>query len=165
MIHSDGRISTELIRYGWKNYKTIYLKPIVNKKTGYVSHTLGFNKKQTTYYVHRIVAQAFIPNPDNKPCINHKDGNKQNNCVENLEWCTYSENHKHSYDELSRLSSNLGKNLGGGVCFRKDRNYWIAYCDYLNKRKYLGSFKSEQEARYCLNEYNTIIGKPIFGKT
>lgn len=47
--------------------------------------------------VHRVIAETFIPNPNNFACVNHKDGNKLNNSVDNLEWCTYSENTLHSY--------------------------------------------------------------------
>lgn len=67
------------------------LKP-VNIGNGYVRVMLCKNKTNKLYLVHRLVAQAFIENPTNLPCINHIDENKQNNSVENLEWCTHKYN-------------------------------------------------------------------------
>jgi hypothetical protein len=64
---------------------------------GYRQATItGKDGIKKTKYVHRMVAETFIPNPDNKPCINHKDGNKNNNHVENLEWVTVAENNEHA---------------------------------------------------------------------
>ena len=63
------------------------------KPTGYTAISVG--KKE--YFVHRLVALAFLPNPENKKEENHIDGNRSNNSVENLEWCTRSENAKHMY--------------------------------------------------------------------
>ena len=70
------------------------------KRDGYHQVTLARNGKLTYCSVHRIVAHAFIQKVEGKNCINHKDGNKDNNCSDNLEWCTYQENVRHSIDVL-----------------------------------------------------------------
>ena len=72
------------------------LKPYINR--GYPSVKLYNNKKNKSVRVYRLVAMAFIENPNNYPCINHKDGNKGNTFVENLEWCTYKHNQKHAWE-------------------------------------------------------------------
>ncbi len=61
-------------------------------KSGYLRVALKIDKKTTRILLHRLVAQVFIPNPNNLPCVNHIDENRINNCVDNLEWCTYSYN-------------------------------------------------------------------------
>lgn len=66
------------------------------EKTGYVSVTVKDRDRRMTFRVHKLVAQAFIPNPENKPQINHINGIKTDNRVENLEWCTQVENAKHA---------------------------------------------------------------------
>lgn len=80
-----------------RNKKTgLYLKPKYNKK-GYQYINLSISKyKSVKWYIHRLVGFHFIPNPKNKPQINHKDGNPSNNNVENLEWCTNEENQRHA---------------------------------------------------------------------
>ena len=71
------------------------MKPMDNGK-GYLRIKLTINSKEKRIMLHRIIAEAFIPNPENKRCVNHIDGNKQNNLLYNLEWCTHSENSQHS---------------------------------------------------------------------
>lgn len=73
-----------------------------DRGNGYLAVNLCNGKIRKTFSVHTIVANTFIENVKNAPCVNHKDGNKLNNAVDNLEWCTYSENSKHSINVLNR---------------------------------------------------------------
>jgi len=89
---------------------------------GYRSVSLTKNKIKKSYLVHRLVAKCFIPNPYDYPEVNHKDGDKTNNNVENLEWCSKEQNAKHwvkelgvkpfSKERLSQCAEN-GKRYGG----------------------------------------------------
>ena len=89
-------------------YKGKVLAQTINKLTGYSMVSLWKGNKGSSFTVHRLLAQAFIPNPDSKEYINHIDGNKLNNALTNLEWCTPSENSKHAYAVgLSKQAKNL----------------------------------------------------------
>ena len=68
------------------------IMPQTIQRTGYYAVTFHMNNKAYCRKVHRLVIEAFTPNPDSLPCINHIDGNKLNNHVSNLEWCTYQHN-------------------------------------------------------------------------
>jgi len=102
-ISSFGRVKS--VKRRWKLLDSEkYLKTFIDRK-GYVAITLRNDNNKINKKIHRLVAMAFIPNPQNKPEVNHKDGNKQNNFEDNLEWNTTSENAIHAFS--------IGLRVGG----------------------------------------------------
>lgn len=91
-ISNTGRIYTTK-RFKHRKELTPYCKP-----NGYLQIKLSNDGVKHHEYIHRLVAQAFLPNPDNLPEVNHIDGNKLNNNVENLEWCSRLDNMQHYFD-------------------------------------------------------------------
>lgn len=90
------------------NYKRSGQEHIMATKNnkGYCEIRLAKDGKRKDFIVHRLVAQAFIPNPNNLPQVNHIDENKTNNCVNNLEWCTQAYNNSYG-TRLERVSATL----------------------------------------------------------
>lgn len=108
IIYSDGR------KYF---YDGVLLKQ-KHDHGGYCGVELTINSNLETFKVHRLVAQMFIPNPNNLPEVNHKDENKDNNCVDNLEWCdNYYNNHYGT--RLERINDIMIKTRGKPVIFTK----------------------------------------------
>jgi len=99
-ISNFGRLKSKkrLVDYGWKQcIRPSKILSFRKGKYGYLYTVISINKIRKTVKAHRLVAITFLPNPLNLPDINHKDGNKSNNYLSNLEWCNKSHNIKHAY--------------------------------------------------------------------
>lgn len=100
MISNRGRLLSKQRVINHRNSQRLLkekvLKTIINKK-GYVEYQITHNSKHYNRLAHRLVAEAFIPRVEGKPMINHINGVKTDNRVENLEWCTNQENILHAY--------------------------------------------------------------------
>lgn len=87
------------------NTRSGHQKQPTSNNNGYLYVDLYNNGNRKRFFVHRLVAKSFIPNPQNKPYINHIDGNPQNNNIKNLEWCSPLENVEHANKVLNVLSA------------------------------------------------------------
>jgi len=102
-----GHPRYEISRNGTiRNRENLKIKSQYVGSTGYYMVSFSYNNKSKPQRVHRLLATTFKPNPENKPNINHLDGNKLNNDLNNLEWCTHAENMRHAF--RTGLANNTG---------------------------------------------------------
>jgi hypothetical protein len=143
----DGYANYEVSTHGRVRNATTakILKPGI-RKDGYQQVGLCKDEKRKFFLIHRLTAQEFIENPNNKPLVDHIDNNPANNCVENLRWATGKENQGNSL-KRQNTSSNYK-----GVTFNKRANKWQAQIQIDDKRKYLGLFDHEKDAARAYNE-------------
>lgn len=135
-----------------KNHKGKILKPILFS-TGYLMVSLSKNNIAKRCSIHRLVAIAFIPNPNRLPCVNHRDQNRQNNYVTNLEWCSY------------RYNDNYGT---------RNENISVSLTNHPSKSKRVGqytledillqTFLSTMDVQRKLGFFNTRISACCRGK-
>lgn len=132
---------------------------------GYLIINLSINGYYNSFNIHRLVCESFLPNPENKEQVNHKNGIKSDNRLDNLEWVTRSENAKHSFDILGRKGSKsaLGK-------FGSNHNRSIPICRYSKLGEYIDEFEGFMDAyrktginissihRCCKGEYSHAGG-------
>lgn len=149
-VKSLGRMVHMHNGYRYTNER--FLRPDI-KKNGYLFyHLYPGDRTEKSEYAHRLVAQAFIPNPSHKKDVNHIDGNKLNNCVDNLKWVTRSENQIHAYNVLKRTrehpmgwDNKLAKHIVqldlDGTFVKK----WASSCDFQRQ-----TGKTEANVRRCL---------------
>ena len=136
----------------------IFLKPYI-QQNGYSRVSLSKNGKIKYYNIHRLVAEAFIPNPNNYPVINHVDGNKNNNNVGNLEFCTYLHNNK----EARRLGLNITKkgkyNHKSRKVIQYDKNgNFIKEWDYMILITEILGYDYTSISRCCSGKQKTSYG-------
>lgn len=141
----------EVSSYGKVKSKNKILKPFFNGK-GYLYVNLCKDGKRETISIHRLIGIMFIPNPDNKPQINHIDGIKINNFVNNLEWTTNGENVKHAY------SNNLMKSLGIPIIQYDKENNIIGRFESIRNASIISGVGYMSIRKCCHNQRKTAGG-------
>ena len=120
-VSSYGNIkSMDRIVEANSNHKYQHIKEHLLRLNGgkkYIQVILCKNGKTKPFLVHRLVAEAFISNPNNLPCVNHKDENPKNNNVDNLEWCTYKYNNEYNR-RVEKCKHKISQTLKGRPCNR-----------------------------------------------
>ena len=130
------------------------LQPRVDKKNGYYYVNLYKNSKMKTMRVHKLVANAFIPNPDDKPCVDHINCNKLDNNISNLHWVSHTENNRNRSISCNNSSGYKG------VSFHKNAKKWCAQITIDRIQIHLGYYDTIEDATQArINKVNQVFGQ------
>ena len=121
-------------------------------KDGYSVVTFRKDNIRKIKRVHRLVAEAFIKNPDNLPEVNHKDENKSNNCVDNLEWCTHTYNNQYGTKNKRRLENTDFSKLNRKIVQKTIEGNFVKYFDKIIDVRLFG-FDSSAVSKCCKQKY------------
>lgn len=153
-VSNTGRVRSvdRIIKSSKRSHFKLKGKIVGNKNNaGYMVVTISKELLSEERLIHRIVAEAFIPNPNNLPQVNHINGDKKDNRVENLEWVSNRENTCHA-----RVGKFTSKH--SNVCWLPDRKKWKSYIQINNKRIQLGRFDTEEEAFAAVQKVRSDFG-------
>ena len=150
----EGFDNYEVSNFGnVRNIKTKRILKISISSSKYYIVGLCNNGKRTNKTLHRLIADAFIENPENKPCVDHINNDKLNNNIENLRWATYQENNR-NLNISTRNTSGVK-----GVYFDKKINKWSARIKFDGINIYLGDFKNIEDAKKArIDKANEVFG-------
>ena len=123
---------------------------------GYRQVQLSKDGKRSMKLVHRLVAEAFIPNPNNYPCVNHKDERPENNCVENLEWCTYEYNINYGTANERRGNTHRNKKYHPANASKRV----IAYKNGVVINEYSSYTEASKDLNCCISAISGNIKHP-----
>jgi hypothetical protein len=152
IIHDDGTIESKKRRGVYKGFVKPHLSHGEYWRVG-----LHIDGKQKLIYLHKLLAEAFIPNPDPKKYtqVNHKDCNKQNNSLSNLEWVTHQENVQHARDNnLPKVESNTKQKH---IYFDKNENRYSVIFRRLGHNNRIGRFKELKDAIMARDNFMKTI--------
>lgn len=154
-VKSLEKIAINVV-YGEQRLKEKILKQI-KEWTGYYHVNLYNNSIRRTHKVHRLVLTSFCSNPENKAEVNHKNGIKTDNRLENLEWVTRNENQKHAFKNGLNKPNTLGK-------FGKEHHCSIPVIQYTKSGEFVAEYYGQLEAKRITGISNSNIGMCCKGK-
>ena len=144
MVDTEGNV--------WSKRRKIFLKNRIGTG-GYVEYSLFVNRVRRTMRGHRLVAMTWIPNPENKPEVDHIDRNRSNNNLCNLRWATHSENQNNRSIPVNNKTGIMN------ISYRKDGR-WIYTKVFQGKRTYKGFFTKEEAIKYKEENQMNIMNPP-----